>query len=186
MAASLVFKLTFCFIPLFLLVAFFNSHLAAQAIGELAEMNRLEKQADELIAQVDPEGAAQAIGKAAMMADILGQTAENKPTRSIFQAAALQYRAQERGLRALALFERAGGTPPAPAGVCHYLIQANAKLLDSKTLLEQTSHVFEEGMQTRRDNLVQRNEEWKNIFQGLQQDFECQNVLDAQPSGVNP
>lgn len=186
MVNSLALKFTLSFIHPFLLVAFLNSHLAAQAIGELAEMNRLEKQADELIAQADPEGAAQAIGKAAMMADILTQTAQEQSTRSVFKAAALQYRAQERGLRALALFERTGANPPAPDGVCHYLIQANTKLLDSKTLLEQTSHVFEEGMQTRRDNLVQRNEEWKNIFQGLQRDFECPNVLGTLPSGEDP
>ena len=184
--ASLVLKLTLCFIHLFILVAFFKSHLAAQAIGELAEMNRLEEQADALIAQADPEGAAQAIGKAAMMADILAQTAQNPLARSVFQAASLQYRAQERGLRALALFERTGGTPPAPAGVCHYLFQANTKLQDSKALLEQTSHVFEKEMQIRRDSLIQRNEEWKNLFQGLQQDFGCQNVLGLTPREEPP
>lgn len=171
---------------LFILMAFSNMHLAAQAIGELAEMDRLEQRADELAAQTDPEGAAQAIGKAAMMADILAKSAQEESARAVFHAASLQYRAQERGLRALALFERTGGTPPAPAGVCHYLFQANTKLQESKILLERTSHFFQKEIQTRRDDLVQQNEEWKNLFQGLQQDFECSKDLGLPPSEEDP
>ena len=50
----------------------------AQVVGKLGEMDRLEQQADDLAAQADPEGAALAIGKAAMMADLL-TTESQKP-----------------------------------------------------------------------------------------------------------
>lgn len=67
----------------------------AQVIGELAELDRLEQRADELAAQADPEGAAQASGKAAMMADILTKEAKDPYTQNTFQAASFHYRAQE-------------------------------------------------------------------------------------------
>jgi hypothetical protein len=108
-------------------------------------MDRLEQQADDLAAQADPEGAALAIGKAAMMADILTTESQKPATGEIFQAASLLYRAQELGLRALALFERTGGTSPAPAGVCQYLSQGHKKLADSKDLLERTPSVSPDG-----------------------------------------
>ena len=155
--------------------------IAAQGTGELAEMDRLEQRGDELAVQGDPEGASQNFGKAAMMADILRQAEQDSSRQTLFQAAALQYRAQERGLRSLALFDRTGGQPPAPAGVCHYLSQATQKLLESKVLLESTATTSLGEMQARRESLGERQKEWKNIFEGLHQDFECppvQGVVD--------
>ena len=145
----------------------------AQVIGELAEMDRLEQRADELAAQADPEGAAQASGKAAMMADILTKETKDPYTQNTFQAASLHYRAQERGLRALALFERAGGTPPAPPGVCHYLHQSVTKLSESKTLLQHPPNNSPIEITSRRNHLLQKNAEWTAIFNGLHEDFAC-------------
>jgi hypothetical protein len=136
-------------------------------------MDRLEQQADDLAAQADPEGAALAIGKAAMMADILTTESQKPATGEIFQAASLLYRAQELGLRALALFERTGGTSPAPAGVCQYLYQGHKKLADSKDLLERTPSVSPDGYKARRENLLQKNETWENLLLGLHEDFAC-------------
>ncbi|MDR4496171.1 MAG: hypothetical protein AB7P17_00525 [Nitrospirales bacterium] len=145
----------------------------AQVIGELAEMDRLGQRADELAAQADPEGAAQASGKAAMMADILTKNAPDPSTQNTYQAASLQYRAQERGLRALALFERAGGLPPAPPGVCHYLLQATTKLSESKTLLLHLPNQSQQELPSRQNHLLKKNEEWEAIFKGLHEDFAC-------------
>jgi hypothetical protein len=150
----------------------------AQVVGNLGEMDRLEQQADDLAAQADPEGAALAIGKAAMMADLL-TTESQKPTAGeIFQAASLVYRAQELGFRALALFERTGGTPPAPSGVCQYLFQGHQKLADSKDLLEHTPSVSSEEISVRRKKLLQKNEEWENLLLGLHNDFACSDTLN--------
>ena len=148
----------------------------AQVIGEVGEMERLEKRADDLAAQADPEGAAQASGKAAMMADILTKEAKAAYARNTFQAASLHYRAQERGLRALALFERAGATPPAPPGVCHYLHQAAAKLSEAKALLQQSSNTVPIEITKRQNHLLKKNEEWDGIFKGLHEDFACQEL----------
>jgi len=149
----------------------------AQVVGKLGEMDRLEQQADDLAAQADPEGAALAIGKAAMMADLLTTESQKLAAGEIFQAASLLYRAQELGFRALALFERTGGTPPAPAGVCQYLFQGHQKLADSKNLLGRTPSVSPEEIKVRREKLLQKNEEWENLFLGLHKDFACSDTL---------
>ena len=150
----------------------------AQVVGKLGEMDRLEQQADDLAAQADPEGAALAIGKAAMMADLLTTESQKPAAREVFQAASLLYRAQELGFRALALFERTGGTPPAPAGVCQYLLQGHQKLADSKDQLERMTSVSPEEIKVRRENLLQKNEEWENLLLGLHQDFACSDTLN--------
>ncbi len=150
----------------------------AQVVGKLGEMDRLEQQADDLAAQADPEGAALAIGKAAMMADLLTTESQKPVAQEIFQAASLLYRAQELGFRALALFERTGGTPPAPAGVCQYLFQGHQKLADSKDLLERTPSVSPETIKVRGEKLLKKNEEWENLFLGLHKDFACSDTLN--------
>jgi hypothetical protein len=166
-------KLTLSILLITILGFFTSTHSPAQRIGEQAEMDRLEQQADDLAAQADPEGAALAIGKAAMMADLLTTESQKPAAREIFQAASLLYRAQELGFRALALFERTGDTPPAPAGVCQYLFQGHQKLADSKDLLERTTFVSPEEIKVRREKLLQKNEEWANLLPGLHQDFAC-------------
>jgi hypothetical protein len=149
----------------------------AQVVGKLGEMDRLEQQADDLAAQADPEGAALAIGKAAMMADLLTTESQKSAAGEIFQAASLLFRAQELGFRALALFERTGGTPPAPAGVCHYVFQGHPKLADSKDRLERTPSVSPGAIKVRREKLLQKNEEWENLLVGLHEDFACSDTL---------
>lgn len=150
-----------------------STQLAAQSMGEHAEMDRLEQQADDLEAQDDPEGAALAIGKAAMMAELLTQETPTSPAQTIFQAASRLYRAQELGLRALALYQRTGGTPPAPAGVCQYLDQAGLKLEDSKGFLENMPVTSREEIKNSRNHLLQKNEEWQSLLQGLREDLGC-------------
>ena len=145
----------------------------AQRVGEQAEMDRLELQADNLAAQNDPEGAALAIGKAAMMADLLTRNSNEPQGKKISQAAAHLFRAQEFGLRALALFDRAGGQAPASAGVCQYLVQGNQKLQHSKTFLEEMSYSPKKDLQLRQTTLLQKNEEWEDLLRDLHEDFAC-------------
>lgn len=169
--------LSLCILFIALLEIFNHASSSAQRTGEYAEMDRLEQQADELAAQSDSEGAALAIGKAAMMADLLTNESQNSLAGEIFQAAGHLYRAQELGFRALALYERTGGTPPAPDGVCHYLFQGHQKLADSRNLLEHTPSVIPEGIKVRRYHLLQKNEEWGNLLLGLHKDFVCSDTL---------
>ena len=148
----------------------------AQQIGEQAEMDRLEYQADDLAAQADPEGAALAIGKAAMMADLLSNKAQNSYAAQVFQSAALLFRAQEQGLRALALFEQAGGIPPASGGVCQYLTQGQNTLRRSKELLLSIPVLSQPQMNERRRNLLGKYIEWVALLNILQQDLECSDL----------
>jgi len=171
-------KLPLSILLIAILGNFIHTSSSAQRIGEQAEMDRLEQQADDLVAQADPEGAALAIGKAAMMAELLTKDSQESDVKNLFQAASYLYRAQEFGLRALALFERTGGTPPAPAGVCQYLFQGHQKLADSKDLLERTPSVSPEEIKVRREKLLQKNEEWENLLLGLHQDFVCSATLN--------
>ena len=144
-----------------------------QGTGELAEMDRLVRQTNELAAEADPEGAAQAIGKAAMMADILTKQSSEPFTQSVFQAASRQYRAQERGLRALALYERGGGMPPAPAGICHALTQAVDQLRESKETLTRSPAPAQAEMAARQLALLTHNQEWEHLMKGLHEVVEC-------------
>ena len=145
----------------------------AQRMGKQAEMDRLEQQADDLAAQQDPEGAASAIGKAAMMADLLTKDSQEPTAEQIFHGASHLFRAQELGLRALALFERTGGQPPAPAGVCHYLVQSTNKLQLAQTFLKSPLIIKQESLQERQKNLLNKNDEWKELLVGLHEDFAC-------------
>ena len=167
-------KLTLTILLVPILGIFIPFWSSAQRIGEQAEMGRLEQQADDLIAQDDPEGAALAIGKAAMMADLLIQKRQASDAKSLFQAASFLYRGQELSLRALALFKQTGGIPPAPPGVCHYLFQGNQKLNRSKDLLQKIHSTSLEEIKIEQQNFFQKNEEWKNFVQDLYHEFECQ------------
>jgi hypothetical protein len=117
-----------------------------------------------------------AIGKAALMAELLMKKVQEPEAKLNLQAASYLYRGQELGLRALALFEQAGGQPPAPLGVCHYLIQGNGKMADSKNFLQQIKFNSSDGINTRRKNLLKKNEEWGNILEGLFEEFECHEI----------
>jgi len=164
-------RIAFCLIPL--LVFLINTHSVAQHRSEQTEMDRLEHQAYYLAAQADPEGAALAIGKAAMMADLLTKETPNPTAKNFFQSASHLYRAQELGLRALALFERTAGNLPAPPIVCQYLNQGKIKLGDSRDLLENAPGNSQEDIKRKRDHLHTKNEEWQSLLQGLDEDFGC-------------
>ena len=136
-------------------------------------MDRLEQQANDLVAQSDAEGAALAIGKAAMMAEILANDSQGKHRKSLYEGAALLYRGQEQGLRALALYERAGGQPPASAAVCQYLEEGTKKIWASNNLLEKISSIDKHYLQDRHEEFLRSNKEWKRFFQELYEDLAC-------------
>ncbi|MEO6544799.1 MAG: hypothetical protein ABIP05_12230 [Nitrospiraceae bacterium] len=114
--------------------------VAAQVIGNEAEMDRLQGKAEEAMANEDPEGAAMNIGRAALMAKMLAKShKEDVSSVRLFQGAETLFRSQEHSYRAMALFRRAGGQLPASSGVCgsfslaqQSLQQALATLNDEK------------------------------------------------------
>jgi len=144
-----------------------------QVIGDLGEMDRLEQRADDAIANGDPEGAALTIGKAALMAAFIAQKEESQNGRSLYHAAETLFRAQEEGYRALALFERAGGQPPASKGVCQFLSHAAEMVKESRDELKSLVDFPNETLRERRQRHIAKTEEWGDLLQGVQQDFSC-------------
>lgn len=100
-----------------------------QTIGDEAELERLRTKAEEAIANDDPEGAAMAMGRAAMMAKRLSLVNKNDgDSARLYQGAESLFRSQEHGYRAMALFRRAGGQLPASSGVCGTLALAQGSV----------------------------------------------------------
>jgi hypothetical protein len=145
----------------------------AQVVGEIGEMDRLEQRADDAIASRDAEGAAQSIGKAALMASLIGRKEETQNSRLLYQAAETLFRGQEQGYRAIALFERAGGQPPASKGVCQYLNHAAEMVKESGNDLKAIRDFNNESLRLRQQRHIARTKEWGDLLQGLQQDFSC-------------
>lgn len=144
-----------------------------QVAGEIGEMDRLEQQAEDAIANGDPEGAAISIGKAALMAKILAQKEEQQQTRFLYQAAETLFRGQEQGYRAFALFERAGGQPPASKGVCQFLSHAADKVKQSQNDLKALADFANKPLGERQNRHIGKTQEWERLLQGLQQDLSC-------------
>jgi hypothetical protein len=146
----------------------------AQVRGNLGEMDRLEQRAEEAMANGDPEGAALSIGKAAMMAAIIAKDEERQKSRSLYQAVETLFRGQEKGYRALALFERAGGQPPAANGVCQFLSHAAEMVKESRMGLKALVGINEESLTARRRRHLAKTREWEDLLQGVQQDVSCE------------
>ena len=143
-------------------------------------MTRLEQQADDLIANGDPNGAALSIGKAAMMAGILARQEPEATLKSVYKGIEALFRTQENGYRAIALFEQAGGQPPAPNGACQLLTLAHQH---SRTAQKIFSN-FDSNIQSESTQFAQRyiplSQEWLEIIQELQTDFSCLSLSHVQ------
>jgi hypothetical protein len=101
----------------------------AQTMGDEAELDRLRVKAEEAISSDDPEGAAVAMGRAALMAKRLAVlTKEDEVSARLYQGAESLFRSEEHGYRAMALFRRAGGQLPASSGVCGSLALAQGSV----------------------------------------------------------
>ncbi len=121
----------------------------------------------------DPHGAALAIGKAALMASILGGQEANVSARALWIALEHFFRAQEDTYRAMALFAQAGGMPPPPAGVCQTLQHA-------RTSTQKSHQTFQEFLPPNKSILIDRSQrylessrEWQELIPALQKDLSC-------------
>ncbi len=149
--------------------------LLAQGVGEEAEMDRLQARAEELIANSDPEGAAMQMGRAALMALQLTKRAGDRPVRSVYAGAETLFRAQEHAYRALALFQRAGGQPPASTGVCHTLQAARSGVQKAglELTLDPNSVALAPTEFSRLAALRATAEDWTTVVASMASDFEC-------------
>lgn len=143
-------------------------------IGEEAELDRLRVRAEEAIANEDPDGAATHIGRAALLAAQLAARHKVYPTERLYRAVEVFFRGQEDAYRAMALFQRAGGQPPASSGACDGLRLARRQVLKGLDLLRKDREptiATENLPQTER--LQSAVVDWLGRIDGLQSDFQC-------------
>ncbi len=152
---------------------FLKTPAQAQVIGEQAEMQRLEHQANDLIANGDPHGAAQSIGKAAMMAGILAKQEADQNLKVMFTGVEALFRTQENGYRAIALFEQAGGQPPAPKGACQLLSMAHEHSTKAQNFFANLPVSTQSDSTLSTERYASQSQEWKEIIQELHSDFAC-------------
>ncbi|GJL55235.1 MAG: hypothetical protein NPIRA02_23670 [Nitrospirales bacterium] len=163
-------------LPIVLLVSVvlgLSAHPFAQLVGEQAELERLVRQADDAISSGDPHGATLSSGKAALMAAHLARKDADTALQTVYSGAEALFRTQENGYRALALFEQAGGQPPAPIGACQLLVLASQHRVTAQNIFS----TIEVRKPSEATSLLQRYlphvQEWTEILQELQADFSC-------------
>lgn len=147
-----------------------------QVVGDEAEMDRLQVRAEDLIASGDPEGAATSMGRAALMAAQLAKRHREQAGEPVYRGAETLYRAQEHAYRALALYRRAGGQPPASTGVCHTLHSARTGVQQAVTALalDETARGRLSPTDTQRLSLLQAMaDDWTTVIMSMASDFQC-------------
>ena len=146
----------------------------AQVLGEQAEMERLHNKAEEAIANGDPDGAAMNSGKAALMAAQLAGRQKDESTEAWYRGAEALFRAQEHAYRALALFQRAGGQPPASTGVCSSIRLAGQEIQNAGRWLGKSGSPAEgAGSPMPGTPLPSVREDWIKTIEAMSGDFQC-------------
>jgi hypothetical protein len=153
--------------------AFMETDSIAQVLGEKAEMERLEKHADDAIANGDPAGSSLSIGRAALMASILAQKAKDPQIKHVYRGIESLFRAQENGFRSIALFEQAGGQTPASLSVCQLLTLAKGHGETARSRLTVDEQSTDISPQLHHQRYVEKTQEWIQIIKELELDFAC-------------
>jgi len=148
--------------------------VAGQVIGNEAEMDRLRGNAEEAMANDDPEGAAMNMGRAALMAKLLAKSHhEDGSAARLFQSAETLFRSQEHGYRAMALFRRAGGQLPASSGVCGSLSLAHSIVYQTVSTLGQED-IAPGPFAAKTIQLREAATDWVIVIDSMIADYQCQ------------
>ncbi|HET8720430.1 MAG TPA: hypothetical protein VFM24_00275 [Nitrospira sp.] len=145
----------------------------AQTMGDEAELERLRVKAEDAMASDDPEGAAMAMGRAAMMAKRLSVVHRNDGTSArLYQGAEALFRSQEHGYRAMALFRRAGGQLPASSGVCGSLALAQGSVHHAVSDLA-AGDAAPEPLKERVTRWRETADDWVTVLAAMITDYQC-------------
>jgi hypothetical protein len=152
-----------------------SAWVVAQVMGDEAELERLRVKAEDAIANEDADGAAMAMGRAALMALHLAKRHTDGPRGRVFTGAEHLFRSQEHGYRALALFRRAGEQLPASSGVCGSLRLAHTEAEHSlQTLTAALSDGNNDPQVVRQtEDFRQSLETWMTVLGSMHADFQC-------------
>lgn len=121
------------------------------------------------MAQGDPQGAANSIGRAALLASQLGKQEASEMDQLPYRIMVDLFRTQEQVYRAIALFQQGGERIPVSSGICSLLSlgrQRATQALEHNSPTGTGSEVH--------DRLHQQTLEWLNSIQELQQEWSCQ------------
>jgi hypothetical protein len=144
-----------------------------QTIGDEAELERLGVKAEDAMASDDPEGAAMAMGRAAMMAKRLSLVNKNDGASArLYQGAEELFRSQEHGYRAMALFRRAGGQLPASSGVCGSLALAQGSVQHAVSDLA-AGDPAPEALRERVKRWRETADDWVTVVAAMTADYQC-------------
>ena len=144
-----------------------------QTVGDEAELERLRVKAEDALASDDPEGAAMAMGRAAMMAKRLSLVNRNDGTSArLYQGAESLFRSQEHGYRAMALFRRAGGQLPASSGVCGSLALAQGSVQHALSDLAPGDSP-PEALMERVKHWRETADDWVTVVAAMIADYQC-------------
>ena len=156
--------LTFTLTLLLLVVAVLPG--TAGTIDAERELSRLQTQAEEAMAQGDPQGAANSIGRAALLTSQLDKQSDaNQPPYRIMVDL---FRAQEQVYRAMALFQQSGERTPVSSGICSLLSlgrQHVTRALENNFITTAKPAIHE--------RLQRETMEWLETVQELQQEWDC-------------
>ena len=130
------------------------------------ELSRLQAKSEDAMSQGDPQGAANSIGRAALLASQLDK--QSDPTQPPYRILVDLFRAQEQVYRAIALFQQSGERTPASSGICSLLSQGRQHAFQA---LE--NHSATSSDHAVHDHLLQQTMEWQEIIQELQHDWDC-------------
>lgn len=154
-----------CAVTLLVLVVAIPSG-PALAIDAGRELSRLQARAEDAMAQGDPQGAANSIGRAALLASQLSK--QSNATRPPYGLMVDLFRTQEQVYRAMALFQQSGERTPVSSGICSLLSLGRQH---ASRALENYS-ATPEG-QALDEPLHRQTMEWLEIVQELQQEWDC-------------
>ena len=118
------------------------------------------------MAQGDPQGAANSIGRAALLASQLDKQYDS--TQPLYRIMVNLFRTQEQIYRAIALFQQGGERTPVSSGTCSLLTQGKQRAdraLNNNSVAGTDSEMY--------DYLHQQALEWLEIIQELQQEWAC-------------
>ncbi len=143
---------------------------AVQATNPQIELSRLQMQAEDSMAQGDPQGAAISIGRAALLAFQLSKQQMPQTDQPPYRLMVDLFRTQEQVYRAIALFQQSGEQTPVSSGICILLTlgrqhATQARENSSPTAADPTLH----------EPLQKQTTEWLEIVQELQQEWDCSN-----------
>lgn len=147
--------------------------LFAQVKGDEAELGRLRSKAEDAVANDDPDGAAQLMGRAALLAAEMAKRQEGFGVQ-VYKGNEALFRSQEHTYRAMALFRRAGGQLPASSGVCGSLALAHTSLgraLDlgpMPTTPPPATRLIEDA-----SRLQESADNWNTVIESMIAEYQC-------------